>query len=61
MSKFHSNLNILIKIRSSFMFPEMNLSISQDQNLQEKEKEIFKLFSVMKFFKHNTTYYKLVN
>ena len=43
------------------MFPEMNLSISQDQNLQEKEKAIFKLFSVMKFFKHNITYYKLIS
>ena len=43
------------------MFPEMNLSISQDENLQEREKAIFKLFSVMKFFKHNITYYKLVN
>ena len=43
------------------MFPEMNLSISQDQNLQEKEKAIFKLFSVMKFFKHNITHYKLIS
>ena len=42
------------------VFTETSLSILKDENLQWREKAIFTIFSVVKFFEHNITYCKLV-
>ena len=39
----------------------MSLSILKDENLQGREKAIFIIFYVMKFFEHNITYCKLIS
>ena len=39
----------------------MSLSVFKDENLKGKEKAIFLIFPVMKFFEHNITYCKLIN
>ena len=39
----------------------MNHNILKDENLQGREKENFTVLSVMKFFKHIITYWKLIN
>ena len=41
------------------MLAKTNLSILKDEEMQGREKAIFKIFSVMKFFVHNVTYFKL--
>ena len=46
-------------LHNSFMFAKTNLSILKDEEMQGREKSIFKIFSVMKVFVHNVTYFKL--
>ena len=46
-------------LHNSFVFAKTSLRILKDEKLQGREKAIFKIFYVMKFFVHNVTYFKL--
>ena len=39
----------------------MSFIILMDENLQEREKAVLKIFSMMKFFKHDVTYRQFIN